>query len=163
MPKTTSPLGELLATYTREGELYEKLPSDRVRCFACGHRCLIVPGFDGVCRVRFNDGGTLKVPYGYVGALQLDPVEKKPFNHALPGSLALSFGMLGCDFHCGYCQNWLTSQALRDPSVQSRPESVTPAQLVSLARKHGARIMTSTYNEPLITSEWAVGVFKQAL
>jgi len=163
MPKTTSPLGELLATYTREGELYEKLPNDRVRCFACGHRCLIVPGFDGVCRVRFNDGGTLKVPYGYAGALQLDPVEKKPFNHALPGSLAMSFGMLGCDFHCGYCQNWLTSQALRDPSVQSRPEAVTPAQLVSLARKHRARIVTSTYNEPLITSEWAVSVFREAL
>src|SRR5881296_71319 len=85
------------------GELYEKLANNRVRCFACGHRCLIPPGFGGVCRVRFNEEGVLKVPWGYVGALQLDPVEKKPFFHALPGSRALSFGMLGCDYHCGYC------------------------------------------------------------
>jgi pyruvate formate lyase activating enzyme len=98
-----TPLGEMLARRTAEGELYEKLPGGRVRCFACGHRCLIPPGFDGVCRVRFNEDGVLKVPWGYVGALQLDPVEKKPFFHALPGSRALSFGMLGCDYHCGYC------------------------------------------------------------
>ena len=98
-----SPLGEVLARRTAEGELYEKLPNGRVRCFACGHRCLIPPGFDGVCRVRFNVDGVLTVPWGYVGALQLDPVEKKPFFHALPGARALSFGMLGCDYHCGYC------------------------------------------------------------
>jgi pyruvate formate lyase activating enzyme len=98
-----TPLGEMLARRTVEGELYEKLPNGRVRCFACGHRCLIPPGFDGICRVRFNEDGVLKVPWGYVGALQLDPVEKKPFFHALPGSRALSFGMLGCDYHCGYC------------------------------------------------------------
>jgi AmmeMemoRadiSam system radical SAM enzyme len=100
---TESPLGQILARKTREGILYEKLEGERVRCFACGHRCLIPPGRDGICRVRFNEGGTLKVPFGYVGALQLDPVEKKPFFHAYPGSTALSFGMLGCDFHCGYC------------------------------------------------------------
>src|SRR5437773_6858605 len=98
-----TPLGEMLAHRTAEGELYEKLPNGRVRCFACGHRCLIPPEMDGVCRVRFNEGGVLKVPWGYVGALQLDPVEKKPFFHALPGSRALSFGMSGYDFHCGYC------------------------------------------------------------
>jgi pyruvate formate lyase activating enzyme len=97
-----------------------------------------------------------------VGALQLDPVEKKPFFHALPGSTALSFGMLGCDFHCGYCQNWLTSQALRDPAAAVAPDAVGPADLVRLALQHGARIITSTYNEPLITSEWAVAVFREA-
>ena len=376
-----TPLGEMLAHRTAEGELYEKLPNGRVRCFACGHRCLIPPGFDGVCRVRFNEGGVLKVPWGYVGALQLDPVEKKPFFHALPGSRALSFGMLGCDYHCGYCftgdtvvvtdegpttfaelfascarteqrpdaelafsedrrvvaasgrwrplrgvvrhhyrgelvtirpfylpplrctpdhriyattdpalppvpvragdlsvrhylsvprriaaeltyragwdlpaeerelvaaasavgqtsraigqplgkdvsfsrhvrgeiarglgevvrramptadnylvplrgvdvepydgdvynmevadehtylagffavsncQNWVTSQALRDPSALARPQEITPAELVRLAGEHQARIVTSTYNEPLITSEWAVAVFREA-
>ena len=67
MPAAPSPLADLLARRTREGELYEKLPEDRVRCFACGHRCLIPPGRDGMCRVRFNEGGTLKVPFGYVG------------------------------------------------------------------------------------------------
>jgi pyruvate formate lyase activating enzyme len=97
------PLAQLLARHTREGEIYEKLENGRVRCFACGHRCLIPPGREGVCRVRFNDGGTLRVPFGYVAGLQLDPVEKKPFYHVLPGAKALSFGMLGCDYHCSYC------------------------------------------------------------
>ena len=101
MPATS--LKDQLARLTREGELYERLPEGRVRCVACGHRCLIPPGREGICRVRFNEGGVLRVPFGYVGALQLDPVEKKPFFHALPGSTALSFGMLGCDYHCGYC------------------------------------------------------------
>src|SRR6266853_1187893 len=90
---------------------------DALRCVACGHRCLIGEGKRGICKVRSNRAGELLVPWGYVGALQCDPVEKKPFFHALPGSLALSFGMLGCDFHCAYCQNWVTSQAVRDPNA----------------------------------------------
>jgi pyruvate formate lyase activating enzyme len=163
MPKAASPLGERLARLTVPGQLYEALPQERVRCFACGHRCLIPPGHDGICRVRFNEGGVLQVPHGYAAALQLDPVEKKPFHHALPGSLALSFGMLGCDFHCGYCQNWLTSQALRDPGAVVPPQQVTAAEIAELALRRGARIVTSTYNEPLITSEWAVDVFREAL
>jgi pyruvate formate lyase activating enzyme len=162
VPVAATPLGERLAQLTREGELFERLPQGRVRCVACGHRCLIPPGHEGICRVRFNDAGTLRVPFGYVGALQLDPVEKKPFFHALPGAKALSFGMLGCDYHCGYCQNWLTSQALRDKDALTPPDAVTPAELVALAKKHHAPIITSTYNEPLITSEWAVAVFKEA-
>jgi pyruvate formate lyase activating enzyme len=155
-------LKEVLETFTKEGELYEKLENNRLRCFACGHRCVIFDGLDGICRVRFNRGGTLYVPHGYVGALQLDPVEKKPFFHALPGSLAMSFGMLGCDFHCAYCQNWVTSQALRDPNAISPPQKLTAEQFAAIAVEHGARIVTSTYNEPLITSEWAVEVFKEA-
>jgi pyruvate formate lyase activating enzyme len=94
--------------------------------------------------------------------LQLDPVEKKPFFHALPGARALSFGMLGCDYHCGYCQNWITSQALRDPDAVAPPEYVEPADVVRLAREQGAQIVTSTYNEPLITSEWGVAVMREA-
>lgn len=159
---SAAPLRDELSRLTREGELYERLDAGRVRCVACGHRCLIPPGRDGICRVRFNDAGTLRVPWGYVGALQLDPVEKKPFFHALPGSRALSFGMLGCDYHCGYCQNWITSQALRDPRATAPPEAMTPAQFVAAARRSGARIVTSTYNEPLITSEWAVALFREA-
>ena len=137
---SASPLRQLLARQTKEGVLYEKLPEGRVRCFACGHRCLIPPGHDGICRVRFNEGGMLRVPHGYVGALQLDPVEKKPFFHALPGAKALSFGMLGCDYHCGYCQNWLTSQALRDPRAVAPPEEMSASEIVRLALVRGARI-----------------------
>ena len=147
---------------TAPGVLYDRLPNDWVHCYACGHDCRIPPGRPGVCKVRYNEAGVLRVPTGYVGALQVDPVEKKPFFHALPGSTALSFGMLGCDYHCGYCQNWLTSQVLRDPAALSPPTDVTPKDLVRLARKHDAAILTSTYNEPLITSEWAVEVFAEA-
>ncbi|MFY9610304.1 MAG: AmmeMemoRadiSam system radical SAM enzyme [Blastocatellia bacterium] len=155
-------LKELLKSYTTEGVLGEKLEGDRVRCYACGHRCVILPGLDGICRVRFNDGGKLMAPSGYVGAIQCDPTEKKPFFHAYPGSLALTFGMLGCDYHCAYCQNWVTSQALRDPKAIAPPIEITPEEMVEIARRQKARLVVSSYNEPLITSEWAVEIFKKA-
>jgi pyruvate formate lyase activating enzyme len=156
---------ERLDRLTVEGELYEALPDGALRCTACGHRCLIRPGRRGICQVRFNEGGKLYVPFGYVAALQADPIEKKPFFHVFPGSDALTFGMLGCDFHCGYCQNWFTSQALRDEASDPAlglVQKVTPEELVSLARQSGARVLASSYNEPLITSEWSVAVFKEA-
>jgi pyruvate formate lyase activating enzyme len=159
---TTSSLGDTLSVRTVEGDLYEKLENNALRCFSCGHRCRIQEGKPGVCKVRYNEGGILRVPRGYVGALQLDPIEKKPFFHAYPGAKALSFGMLGCDFKCGYCQNWVTSQTLRDPLSGVRPSDIEPAQLVALALENGAEVITSTYNEPLITSEWAVEIFKEA-
>ena len=158
----TPTLKEVLESQTAEGELYERLENNRVRCFACGHRCVIFDGLDGVCRVRFNRGGKLLVPRGYVGGLQLDPVEKKPFFHVYPSSDALTFGMMGCDLHCSYCQNWVTSQALRNPEAVAAPRSLTAEQFVLTALSRGARIVTSTYNEPLITSEWAVELFKHA-
>ena len=102
------------------------------------------------------------MPWGYVGGVQCDPVEKKPFFHAHPGALAFSFGMLGCDLHCAYCQNWVTSQALRDPDAVAPPHDVTPRSLVDKACDLGARLVVSTYNEPLITSEWAVAIFREA-
>lgn len=96
-------LRETLDEHSREGELSEKLQGSKVRCYACAHRCVIFEGKRGICQVRFNRGGRLYVPWGYVGALQLDPIEKKPFFHVLPGARALTFGMLGCDLHCPYC------------------------------------------------------------
>ncbi len=162
--ETRSALGEILAARTVEGarELYDRLENNAVRCYACGHRCKILDGLKGICKVRFNEEGVLRVPRGYAAALQVDPIEKKPFFHAYPGALALSFGMLGCDYHCGYCQNWVTSQALRDPVAGAAPIDIEPSELVALARRHGATVITSTYNEPLITSEWAVEVFREA-
>ena len=97
------PIAQVLKEFVREGELYRRLDDNKVECFACGHRCVIFDGLPGVCRVRFNEGGKLFVPWGYVGALHLDPIEKKPFFHAYPGAKALSFGMLGCDLKCPYC------------------------------------------------------------
>ncbi|HST11606.1 MAG TPA: AmmeMemoRadiSam system radical SAM enzyme [Terriglobales bacterium] len=155
-------LRELLDERVREGDLYEKLDRNRVRCFACGHCCPIPEGQPGVCKVRFNCNGTLYVPWGYVGGVQCDPIEKKPFFHAYPGALAYSFGMLGCDLHCSYCQNWVTSQALRDPQAISPPLEASPEALVRDALQQGAQVLVSTYNEPLITAEWAVAILKEA-
>jgi pyruvate formate lyase activating enzyme len=155
-------LAEVLARETRAGELFGVLPDGRLQCHACGHCCPLPEGAVGVCKVRFNQGGQLRVPWGYVGGVQCDPVEKKPFFHAYPGALAYSFGMLGCDLHCGYCQNWVTSQALRDPDAVAPPMLAEPIDLVRDALRQRARVMVSTYNEPLITSEWAVAIFKEA-
>jgi len=155
-------LRDVLESSVRPGTLVEPLDGRRIRCVACGHACPLPDGAAGVCKVRFNRGGTLYVPWGYVGGVQCDPVEKKPFFHVLPGSLAYSFGMLGCDLHCGYCQNWVTSQALRDPRAVAPPREVDPEALVRDAVRMGARLLVSTYNEPLITAEWAVEIFTHA-
>ena len=169
-------LQDVLAARTTDAasELVERLESPprttdaaapgkaRLRCYACGHQCPIPDGAAGVCKVRFNRGGRLRVPFGYVGGVQCDPIEKKPFFHAYPGALAYSFGMLGCDLHCSYCQNWVTSQALRDPVAVSPPRDVSPSALAEDAVELGAQVVVSTYNEPLITVEWAVEVFKEA-
>jgi pyruvate formate lyase activating enzyme len=155
----------LLDEFTIEGELYEKLEGNSTRCLACGHRCLIRDGKRGICQVRFNAGGKLFVPHGYVAALQNDPIEKKPFSHVLPGARALTFGMLGCDYHCDFCQNWFTSQFGRDEESNGAINyirEISPAQVLDHARRASAEVIVSSYNEPLITSEWAVSIFKAA-
>ena len=154
-------MAEVLDRHTVVGSLW-RAEGGRVRCLACGHRCLIAPGRRGVCRVRFNRDGQLRVPFGYVAGLQSDPVEKKPFFHVYPGADALTFGMMGCDFHCAYCQNWITSQALRDGASRAPIQALTPEQLVAAGRRLGSRLVVSSYNEPLITAEWAVAIFQQA-
>ena len=157
-------LADVLEARTAEAapELIERMPKDRIRCYACGHQCPIPEGAVGVCKVRFVRDGRLHVPWGYVGGVQCDPIEKKPFFHAHPGALAFSFGMLGCDLHCSYCQNWVTSQALRDPAAISPPIDIAPAAIVADAQRLGAQVVVSTYNEPLITAEWASEIFKEA-
>jgi pyruvate formate lyase activating enzyme len=159
---TALSLAERIDSLVREAEMYQRLEGNKVRCHACGHRCLVPEDQRGICRVRYNREGRLMAPHGYVGALQCDPIEKKPFFHVLPGSPALTFGMLGCDYHCPYCQNWLTSQALRDQDAGTAPEEISDEGIVSLAHRFDAKSVISSYNEPLITSEWAVDVFKLA-
>lgn len=158
-------IGNILDQLTVTGELYEKLDDNAVRCTACGHRCVIRDGKRGICQVRFNENGELRVPHGYVAALQSDPIEKKPFFHVLPSVNALTFGMLGCDYHCAYCQNWLTSQAMRDPASDvsvNYIRKISPQGMVDYTRRTNASVVVSSYNEPLITSEWAADIFKEA-
>jgi pyruvate formate lyase activating enzyme len=152
----------VLDNHTTAGTLWHA-EGDRIRCVACGHRCLLTDGRRGICKVRYMQDGQLKVPFGYVGALQCDPVEKKPFFHVFPSTDALTFGMLGCDFHCSYCQNWFTSQALRDVAANAPIQPTTPRQLVAMALREKAKLVVSSYNEPLITAEWAVAVFQEAV
>jgi pyruvate formate lyase activating enzyme len=158
------PIAHVLRKYVREGQLYRRLEGAKVQCVACGHRCVIHDGLSGICRVRFNEAGTLYVPWGYVGALEIDPIEKKPFYHAYPGARTLSFGMLGCDFRCPFCQNWQLSQVLRDAVATRLADftTITPEEFATLALRSDARVVASTYNEPLITSEWAGALFRES-
>ncbi len=160
--RQSTPLGQTLKQFTRPAAdaLTQKIDEGKVGCCACAHNCHIAPGAAGICKVRFNEDGVLHVPSGYVAGLALDPIEKKPFYHAFPGQDALSFGMLGCNFHCDFCQNWISSQALRDPEAVTAIQEITPEHLVEAAIEHGAPVITSTYNEPLITSEWAIEIMR---
>jgi len=161
-----STLASLLDRLTAPAELAVAQPDGSVRCTACAHRFLVRPGRRGICQVRFHDGKELRLPWGYVAGLNADPIEKKPFYHVLPGAIALTFGMLGCDFHCDYCQNWLSSQVLRDPAADEAAyfiRRVSPEQVVEAGRRSGAEVIASSYNEPLITSEWAVAIFRLAV
>ncbi len=160
MPPT---LQDHLDKLTAPGELYEKQAEGELTCVACANRCHMRPGQRGICRVRFNEDGQLRVPWGYVAGLQCDPIEKKPFFHVYPGADVLTFGMLGCNLHCDFCQNWQTSQALTEEGVANQVMSITPSQVAAYARREGARLIASSYNEPLITSEWAVAIFKEAV
>jgi len=159
-------LQEELDRLTKPGELAEQLTDGSVRCLACAHKCSIKPGRRGVCKIRFNQEGRLQVPWGYVSSIQVDPIEKKPFYHLLAGSDALTFGMLGCNLKCGYCQNWLTSQALRESGTDrlaGHLRELSPEKIISYGLASGAEVVASSYNEPLITSEWACEIFQNAV
>lgn len=160
----THTLEEQLKEYTRPAktELYEVLEDNTVQCHSCGQHCVIREGKSGICRMRYNREGVLYAPYGYVAGLAVDPIEKKPFFHVFPGQTALSFGMLGCNFHCPFCQNWLSSQTLRDPKSLIRFEPISAESIVQYAIESHSPVIVSTYNEPLITSDWAYDVFSLA-
>jgi pyruvate formate lyase activating enzyme len=133
-----------------------------LRCVACAHRCRVPEGGHGVCGMRFVQDGKLRVPFGYVSSLACDPIEKKPLYHFLPGSEAVSFGMLGCNFHCSFCQNWTISQTGRDEAALAMPQPIEAAEIVRQTRRLAAPVIASTYNEPLITTEWSLEIFRLA-
>lgn len=125
---------------------------ERIICLLCRHYCKLKEGQTGICGVNKNVGGELKtLVYGHPVAINLDPIEKKPIYHMLPGSKALSFGTVGCNFRCPFCQNWDISQETKiNESIE-----VSPQKMVELALENGASSIAYTYNEPTIFYPYA--------
>ena len=136
--------------------LYERLPDGRVHCHLCGHECVIAPGKLGRCRVRRNVDGTLEsLNYGQLVALNVDPIEKKPLFHVLPGSRSLSIAAPGCNFQCDFCQNWQISQVGEGGAEAFRGQAVSPDQVVTAAENYDCQSISYTYTEPTIFFEFA--------
>ncbi len=151
--------------------LYRPLDKKCVQCLACAHYCKIAAGATGICGVRLNDGGELKLlVYGRPCAVNIDPIEKKPLYHFLPGTEILSLGTFGCNFRCDFCQNWDISQMTRQGSglkndwekLLARLDELSPAQAADLAIARHCPSIAYTYNEPIIWSEYAVDIAKEA-
>jgi pyruvate formate lyase activating enzyme len=146
------PLPASAASKPFEARYYEKLPDGFVRCLLCPKKCLVGPGKRGACRVRENRNGTYySLVYGQPCAEHLDPIEKKPFYHVMPGTAAFSIATVGCNLACKFCQNWQISQ--------SRPEDVStrfvpPDTVVRRALSAEARSIAYTYGEPVVFNEY---------
>jgi pyruvate formate lyase activating enzyme len=139
-----------------EALLYEKLPDTRVRCHTCQWRCRISPDRFGVCGMYQNRGGALyNLNYALASSVAADPIEKKPLFHFYPGTLALSLGTLGCNFHCRHCQNWEISMADGRALGHSCRE-ISPQASIELAKQHRCRGIAWTYNEPTIWLEYTL-------
>jgi pyruvate formate lyase activating enzyme len=159
----TASLRERLATLTVRGHLVREAEEGRLECVACAHRCRLPDGAAGLCGVRERRGPELRVPFGYVAAWRVMPIERNTIYHLRPGRPALTFGMLGCDLRCPWCSNASLSQALRDDSVDVPPiEPIAPERLVQRALDAGCAAVVSAFNEPMITAEWAYAVFAEA-
>ena len=140
----------------REALLYKKLAENKVSCFLCSHRCLIHDGKFGVCHVRENRGGILYThAYGDLVAQHIDPVEKKPLYHFFPGSRSYSIAAIGCNFQCGFCQNWQISQAKEAERLELRSQELNPEDVVKQAKRSGSTSISYTYTEPTIFFEYA--------
>lgn len=147
----------------RKATLFKKFDDNIVQCLACAHYCKINPDKAGVCGVRKNIDGTLYLlVYGLAAAVQIDPIEKKPLYHFLPGTRIMSFGTVGCNLRCSFCQNWQMSQAPKPPSKMIYGEKYPPRSIVELAREHSCPSIAYTYNEPGIFFEYAYDTMKLA-
>ncbi len=147
----------------KEALLYEKLKNKVVKCNACSHHCLIADGKRGFCGVRENQNGKLySLVYGKVVASHIDPIEKKPFFHWLPGSYSLSIATVGCNFRCLHCQNYEISQMPRDYNGQILGEEMSPEEIVEIAKKNNLFSISYTYTEPTIFLEFAFETMKLA-
>jgi pyruvate formate lyase activating enzyme len=135
----------------REGELYRKMPQHAVSCFLCQRRCYLKDGETGFCHVRKNEGGKLySLNWGKCVSYCVDPIEKKPFYHFMPGSEVFSFAAPGCNFRCEHCQNWEISQP-----TEIIGRDMPPEMMVELALKSKSEGIAYTYTEPTIFYEYA--------
>jgi pyruvate formate lyase activating enzyme len=143
--------GDALATVIR-AELFETHAQNRVQCLLCAHQCNVPDGGVGICRVRKNIGGTLySMNSDRVAAVHLDPIEKKPLYHFLPGSSAFSIAAMGCNFACRFCQNHSLSVVESEQSIGG--ENISPEQLVRQAGQVRAASIAYTYSEPTVFFE----------
>jgi len=143
-----------------EASFYQQLEGNKVQCQLCPNRCILSPGQKGLCKVRENIGGKLySLVYGKPVTTAVDPIEKKPFYHFLPGAKAYSLATAGCNLACKYCQNWDIAQRFPE-DVQSTP--MTPQQIVEEALKSGAQVIAFTYNEPTVWYEYMFDIAKLA-
>ena len=146
-----------------EAYLYEPLEDDKVKCNLCSHRCVIKDGRRGICSVRENKGGILKtLVYGKLIARHIDPIEKKPLFHFLPGSLSYSIATVGCNFRCQFCQNADIAQMPADHSGTITGETYRPQDVVDAAARGGCKSISYTYTEPTIFFEFAYETAKLA-
>ncbi|MGA2121354.1 MAG: AmmeMemoRadiSam system radical SAM enzyme [Methanoregula sp.] len=137
-----------------EARQYKKTENNTATCSLCNHRCVIKEGKHGICGVRINEKGTLYAgTYGKISAEAVDPIEKKPLFHYLPGTMSYSLGSVGCNFHCQHCQNWHISRAELD---SEHLRSLSPEEGVSRAIGSGCRSISWTYNEPTIWHEYTL-------
>ena len=143
-----------------EANWWEAEPGGRVHCYLCPRHCHIHAGQAGFCFIRVNHGGKLySLGYGSPAALQIDPIEKKPLSHFLPGSRVFSMGTAGCNMGCFFCQNWDISKSRQD---QVRSHRVAAEDVPLLALEHGCESIAFTYNEPTIWGEYVIDICKAA-
>jgi pyruvate formate lyase activating enzyme len=147
----------------KEAMLYEKLDSKSVHCYLCAHHCKIANSKFGICGVRQNiDGKLYTLVYAQAIAADVDPIEKKPLYHFLPSTTSYSIATIGCNFKCGFCQNWQISQAsIKDGSILTGYK-LMPEQIVKQAKKNNCSSISYTYTEPTIFFEYAYDTAKLA-
>jgi len=146
----------------KEALLYKQLSEKKAQCRACPHYCILLPGQRGKCGVRENkDGKIYSLVYGKVVAINIDPIEKKPFFHFMPGSESMSFGTVGCNFSCPNCQNWQISQS---PKIRKKIEGreILPEKIVEMAIRYHCPSISYTYTEPTVFFEFALDTMKLA-
>ncbi len=145
-----------LAANTVQTAFWHALPDGRVQCDVCPRACKMREGQRGMCFVRAVEGGEVVLTtYGRSSGFCVDPIEKKPLNHFLPGTSVLSFGTAGCNLACRFCQNWDISKSKQ---IDTLAAAASPDQIADAALRHGCRSVAFTYNDPVIFMEYAIDV-----